>query len=491
MLLLMFGVVAGATAAPAGALAPSYPTSVQHEEFAGSLARAGRVVIGGQPTAAGLAWAKAQGVRTVVDLRGADEPRGSGDAASFDEAAAVAALGLEYVRLPLDGGEAPFTPEAVDRFARLMAGSGDSGVLLHCASGRRASYLWTAWLVSAQGMPLAEAVRHGQAIHAQPSPLAGLLGREIELTFAADASADFTLHPDPPHSKFSRAIPPVLTVPSGSVIEAFTLEATGGQFDIDSSTEDLAGIDMERVHALTGPVYVEGAEPGDVLAVDLLSMTPGDWGWMAIIPHFGLLTEWFGDTTVLKTFALDNERGVVEFADGITVPLSPFAGVMGVAPATDEMLNTIPPRANGGNLDDPHLTAGTTVYFPVFVPGALFSIGDTHARQGLGEVSGTAMESPMRIKYRVRVLRGGRRIEEVQYENATFYATTGFGTTIDEAARKATRYMVDYLVQTQGLSREEAYMLCSLAGELKIAEAVDVPHMLVTMHIAKQVLRRH
>ena len=115
---------------------------------------------------------------------------------------------------------------------------------------------------------------------------------------------------------------------------------------------------------------------------------------------------------------------------------------MGVAPDTDEMLNTIPPRANGGNLDDPNLVAGTTVYFPVFVAGGLFSIGDTHAVQGLGEVSGNAMETPMRIVYEISVIKGRRSIAEPQYETAEYYATTGFATTIDEAAKKATRYMI-------------------------------------------------
>ena len=127
------------------------------------------------------------------------------------------------------------------------------------------------------------------------------------------------------------------------------------------------------------------------------------------------------------------------------------------------------------------------MYFPVFAPGALFSIGDTHAAQGLGEVSGTAMEAPMRVVYRISVLKDARAIPEVQYETDDYYATTGFATTIDEAAKKATRYMVDYLVDTRGLSREDAYMLCSLAGDLHIAEAVDIPHMLVTMHLPKEI----
>jgi acetamidase/formamidase len=302
----------------------------------------------------------------------------------------------------------------------------------------------------------------------------------------ASVTPDFTLRDNQTHNKFSRRIEPAITVPSGSVVEAFTHEATGGQLKLDSELSDLAGLDFDLVHTLTGPVYVEGAEPGDVLAVRLLEIDPGEWGWMAIIPGFGFLADEF-DTSVLRTFTLDNKRGAVTFADGIEVPLRPFAGVMGVAPDTDDMLNTIPPRANGGNLDDPNLVAGTTVYFPVFVPGGLFSIGDTHAVQGHGEVSGTAMESPMRVVYEISVIKGGRSIAEPQYETGDYYATTGFSTTIDEAARKATRYMIEYLVAEKGLSREEAYMLCSLAGDLKIAETVDVPHMLVAMHLPKDI----
>jgi acetamidase/formamidase len=193
---------------------------------------------------------------------------------------------------------------------------------------------------------------------------------------------DFSLSASQTHSKFSRSIEPAISVPSGSVVEAFTHEATGGQFDVDSSVDDLATVNMNLVHTLTGPVFVEGAKPGDTLAVELLQIEPADWGWMAIIPHYGLLADDFGDTMELKTFSLNNDKGYVDFSENIRVRLRPFAGVMGVAPDTNEMLDTGPPRANGGNLDDPNLTVGTTVYFPVFVAGALFSIGDTHAVQG-------------------------------------------------------------------------------------------------------------
>ena len=163
---------------------------------------------------------------------------------------------------------------------------------------------------------------------------------------------------------------------------------------------------------------------------------------------------------------------------------------MGVAPATEEMLSTIPPRANGGNMDDPHIVAGTTVYFPVFVPGSLFSIGDTHAAQGMGEVCGTAIEAPMRIVYEVNVIKGKRYLKEPHYETDEYYAVTAFATTIDEAAKKAVRYMIDYLIQEKGLNREDAYVLSSLAADLKIAEVVDVPNMLVAMHLPKSIFTK-
>ena len=148
--------------------------------------------------------------------------------------------------------------------------------------------------------------------------------------------------------------------------------------------------------------------------------------------------------------------------------------------------STIPPRANGGNMDDPNMVVGTTVYLPVFVDGALFSIGDPHAVQGLGEVVGTAVEAPMRMVFRLSVIKD-RSIEEPQYETDEYYATTGFATTIDEAAKKATRYMIHHIEEHHGLSYAEAYMLCSLVGDLKIAEVVDDPHMLVTMHLPKAI----
>lgn len=296
----------------------------------------------------------------------------------------------------------------------------------------------------------------------------------------------YTLTKDQTHNKFSRTIPPILRVHSGAVIEAFTEEASDEQFHLHSDTSAMDSLDFDPIHPLTGPVYVEDAQPGDVLKVTLHKVEMGDWGWNAIYPGFSFLADTI-KSKYLRTYELGPDKTHVQFNDKIRIPLKPFPGVMGVAPDTDEMLSTIPPRANGGNMDDPNITEGSIVYFPVFVEGALFSIGDAHAVQGLGEVCGTAIEAPMRFIYQLDIIKG-KRIAEPQYETLTHYATTGFGTTIDEAARKATLFMVEYLQSEHGLSLEEAYALCSLAGDLKIAEVVDIPHMLVTMHISKEVL---
>jgi acetamidase/formamidase len=304
---------------------------------------------------------------------------------------------------------------------------------------------------------------------------------------AAVPDPDVVIGADQTHNRFSARVPPVATVASGAVVEVHTKEATDGQFDPTSTADDVATLDFGPIHPLTGPVYVEGAEPGDVLAVTLLEIEVGPWGWAAIAPGFGFLADQFTEPW-LRTFEIPKGATEVRFNERIRIPLAPFPGVMGVAPATDSLLSTIPPRANGGNMDNRHMTAGTTVYFPVFVEGALFSVGDTHAAQGDGEVSGTAIEAPMRIRYRVELVKGGRPIQEPQYETADFYAVTGFATTLDEAARKAALYMIDYLTAEHGLTPEEAYVLASLAADLKISEVVDVPHVLVSMHMPKAVL---
>lgn len=300
---------------------------------------------------------------------------------------------------------------------------------------------------------------------------------------------DHSLSRDQTHNKFSSQIEPVLEVDDGAVIEAYTEEAADEQIRPGMTAAEFAALedyDPGLVHPLTGPVFVRGAMPGDILQVKLHVVEIGEWGWTRIVNGIFLEEEF---EPLLRTWELSKDMQSVQFAEGISVPLDPFPGVMGVAPDTEEMLSTIPPRPNGGNMDDPHMTEGTVLYFPVFVEGALFSIGDMHAAQGAGEVCGTAIEVPGRVVYELKVIKDGHDMKEPQYETATTYAVTAVAPTLDEAARKANSYMIDYLEEVHGLGRSEAFMLTSLAGDLRIAEVVD-QNMMVTMHIDKGIFAR-
>jgi len=290
------------------------------------------------------------------------------------------------------------------------------------------------------------------------------------------------------HLAWDPAIEPVASVRSGAVVEFDMLDAGGGQITADSTVADLASLDFSRVDQVNGPVAVEGARPGDVLQVDLLDFEPGDWGWTASIPGFGLLADVFEEAALRITSLADRRRA--EFLPGIRVPLVPFCGEVGVAPV-DGPRSTIPPDLHGGNMDTRHLTAGATLFLPVFAPDARFSMGDGHAAQGDGEVCGTAIETPMRASVRLTIRRDlpitgpefltpeGTPAERPVGRR---YATDGIGPDVREAARDATRRMIDWLGREHGVVPIDAYLLCSVAVDLRISEIVDVPNFVVTAH---------
>ena len=290
------------------------------------------------------------------------------------------------------------------------------------------------------------------------------------------------------HLAWDPAVPPVATVASGGVVDFDTLDAGGGQLTASSTVDDIGTLDFSRVDQVNGPVEVESAEPGDTLQVDLLDFQPADWGWTASIPGFGLLADEFTEP-LLRITRLPGATGGAEFLPGIRVPIAPFCGEVGVAPPTGPR-STIPPDLHGGNMDTRHLTAGATLFLPVFVAGARFSLGDGHAAQGDGEVCGTAIETPMRVRTRLTV-RKDLHVTGPEFLTSPAgaglpigrrYATDGIGPDLLGAARDAVHRMIDWLGREHGLAPGDAYLLCSVAVDLRISEIVDMPHYVVTAH---------
>jgi acetamidase/formamidase len=238
---------------------------------------------------------------------------------------------------------------------------------------------------------------------------------------------------------------------------------------------------------LTGPVLVQGATPGDVLQVEILDLVPGELGYTSFRPGLGLLPEDFPDPYLHIWDLRNGQYG--ELKPGIRVPFEPFLGVMGTALDEAGEHATGPPRKNGGNADVKQLTRGATLYLPVWVDGALFSCGDGHAAQGDGEVCISAIETSMTATLRF-TLRRDFSLEEPEFQTGgplsprtntgPYYATMGIAPDLMEATKKAVRKMLVYLVREHGLTREEAYILSSVALDLKISEIVDAPNWVVS-----------
>lgn len=294
---------------------------------------------------------------------------------------------------------------------------------------------------------------------------------------------------------FDAALPPVLTIADGDRV---TIETVSG------AAEDLpqAGFhvppELPAIHAalgpptigphiLTGPIAVAGAVPGDVLEVQIEQVAPRqDWGFNKNLPLLGTLAEDF-PTAHAMIIALDAARGIARFPWGLEIPLAPFFGVMGTAPPREwGRLTSVIPRAFGGNIDNRHLGAGATLYLPVFAPGALFSCGDGHGAQGDGEVNLTAIETALTGTFRF-VLRRDLRLEAPRAETATHLITHGFDPDLDRAAEQALRRMIAEIAARTGLSREQAYALVSIAGDLHVTQLVN-QHKGVHCIVAKSLL---
>ena len=226
-------------------------------------------------------------------------------------------------------------------------------------------------------------------------------------------------------------------------------------------------------HFLTGPVYVDGARRGDVLQVDILDvMLRQNWGFNLIVPLLGTIPEDFPDFR-LQILPLDGKANTVALPWGGKLPLSPFFGVMGVAPPPNwGRVTSVIPRAMGGNMDNKELVAGTTVFFPVFNDGALFSAGDGHAVQGDGEVCITAVETSLSGRFRLTA-RQDMQLTAPRAETPTHYITMGFDEDLDDAVKQALRDMIRWIGELRGLSASDAYTLCSLAADLHVTQTVN------------------
>lgn len=345
--------------------------------------------------------------------------------------------------------------------------------------------------------------------------------------------------PDRGHNRWHPEIPPVLRVNPGDRVTIETLDAFDGQVTPDTATDAIGRLDLNLVHPLTGPVYVDGAEPGDLLQVRLLGVEPANFGYTIQVPGFGFLRDEFPEPFIVK-WQIANGYASSPDLPGVRIPGAPFPGTMGLAPSRELMreigarekalsaaggfvlmpssagaipasglpaiegLRTIPPRETAGNLDVKQLTAGASLFVPVSEPGALFSIGDAHFAQGDSECCGTAIEMNAAFKLEFNLLKGEARRRNLRRpefshdgysppENLAgprrFYATTGMSITRDGrnrsedvtlAVRDALLNMIDYLQDRYAYSRQQSYALCSVAVDLKVSELVDVPNVLVS-----------
>ena len=295
---------------------------------------------------------------------------------------------------------------------------------------------------------------------------------------------------------------PALRIESGDIIDVDTL--------LTNTPEGLkrAGVADEKIqaslktvveqvtgdrrgpggHILTGPVYIEGAEPGDVLEVNVLSIDLAiDYGYNGCR---GFLPDNCDTTQPQKIIALDRRKLTAEFLPGIVIPLRPFFGSMGVAPPPQAgRVSSNPPGKHAGNLDNRELVAGSTLYIPVFVRGALFEVGDGHAAQGDGEVDQTAIETSLRGRLRLTVRRD-MKLTWPRAETSTDYISMGMDPDLTVATQTAIQEMIDFLVAEKHLTRHQAYQLVSLAGNVAVTQLVDKPNHGVHVRLPKSIFRR-
>lgn len=307
--------------------------------------------------------------------------------------------------------------------------------------------------------------------------------------------AEHYLNAEPTHSRWNRALKPRLRVTPGDVVRLECVDSSGAQVNASTTLDEYLKIDRDRIHTLTGPIFVEGAEVGDVLQVDVLEVAHKGWGWTSVVSGLGFLKQRFAEPFF---FVWKMEGDISKSIAPAVVPIRPFCGVMGVAPAEDGEFKTRPPGVFGGNMDVRQLCTGATLYLPVLNRGALFSAGDAHGAQGDGEVSINGIECPADVTLRFQVHKQralpGPMIETPAGRKLETDASAGEWVVVESsndamgAARAATSRMIDLLVDRWGFSAVHAYLLCSVAMNLRFSQVVNEPIITVSAAISKSIL---
>jgi acetamidase/formamidase len=300
------------------------------------------------------------------------------------------------------------------------------------------------------------------------------------------------LSASPTHSRWNRDLKPRLAIAPGDTVHLECQDASGAQVPPGMTVAEYLKIDRERIHALTGPIFVEGAEPGDVLEIKVVEVEHQGWGWSSVIAGLGFLKQRFAEPFL---FHWNLEGELSRSLAPAVVPLRPFCGVMGVAPGEPGEFRTRPPGTFGGNMDVRELSRGATLYLPVLNSGALFSAGDAHAAQGDGEVCINGIECPANVTLRFR-LHKDQALAAPLVESAGEKAIRGgeewivveSGADAVATARAATSRMIDLLIARWGLRDVHAYLLCSVAMNLRLSQVVNEPMFTVSAAISKHVL---
>lgn len=286
------------------------------------------------------------------------------------------------------------------------------------------------------------------------------------------------LHANQVIYKFSKNNPPALKVPAGTTITVDTMDCFSNQ--LRQEEDRMETLDWDRINPATGPIYVEGAEPGDVLKVTIHNIELDEKGTVVAGEDFGVLGGLLKES---HTRIVTIREGVAHFLNGIQIPINPMIGVIGVAPAEEEV-NTGTPGNHGGNMDNTMITTGATLYFNVEVPGALFAMGDAHAAMGDGEIGVSGLEIPARVSLTLDVVKG-KTVRFPTLENKNAWSVIASAETLDEAVQLVTEGMFRFLSERMTLEPAEITMLMSLAGQLQFCQVVD-PLKTIRFVIPKQ-----